>query len=1831
MGYIMTTTDKRKTMAVFCKKSVIFCGLFLIWNVSCQDVCQNAKILKNDACVACPKGFGTPSGFFVLESINGTHNTQQFPKLPVPDEWQSSSYEFANMFPDAGNFQANPRSILAFIAINASNASVQMQMEPNSSLKVEFFAHSHDQKAKTEHFFSGTVLSMQGHEKIIVHIADNSNIEISWKFVKHETECVPCAEGYYRINTAERYCRPCAPRTKWVSGQEPCLNCGNANNSAQKFASTTCVPCAPHRLYRDTEQAFEPGCPWCPQDTVRNSDSMQCQICAEGLGRKERESHGCYPKYVNQDRCAVVNQSEIHTKHRTNCSCSTLEYVTYVNITKNTAYCSNITTHDSWKAAQFSTSDPSILCTIRACGHQDFCDEEKLGSAFRWTGDAINYADLYESPSSSTLSYLERPTWIQGHLHVSMQCPIRDCETPVNVITALQTTFSSDSVLIAQGVVFEPYTTSPAFTREECKLKCFKLGNACQWYAWQSTVCFYDTNTHLQFNIDFEQCRDTASTTAYFENHLNLQKGKDFSDLDYNHTQIPLYYRQYFNHRTYSKFWRTSLRLPAKTRRIYGTIEDQTMICIEICYRISTCGYVGVKHDSNETGTCAYGTQFVEENYNQTTEYTNFDLYSFMSPRQVCVDSDRFYHKSSEVFACPQNMVVDRETGQCVPCSKGFAKNSAPECFLDTYDDGSCQECKACPVFEVDGICRSCNNIDRVVDKLSSSCTACPENYLQCHLSEYQCCPCGKGQEVVIDGKHGSCQACSGRYAGNPLSITGCVECPLEARIENMCKCPPGFFVLPNGECEPCPQGTFSDSYGVERCTECSPGTVATMQQSTRCLPCLKNRGPNFTTAISCLPPMCTNDDESTACAKIAVDGFCNAGSEAVQVVPGQSLACVPCAQGSYKAIASTEPCLPCVEAPPGAQTCPKNDHINDQHVVMSKIQDIVELYSAPDFLVPKQIDTKICPLTGQTLSNLCACSPGSYLDTQHNTCLKCPHGTDTTSYNASVCLPCELPFVYDLEKGRCVLDHTMCTDGLQHQNLNHQSCVCPPGQFSSENQCVLCEPGKFKPQAGNASSECRWCHRREISIEDRSACKMCDSNQVRADNNIDCMCDRGYTKKYGICRACNKGSFKEDYGDHECTRCPPGFFTATFAQTQCEPCDATSDYDPYLCGCKPGTNNMFYSPFFLRGFCTNCATGKYKSLWGNQECSLCNNNTEGKRIYSEGRTSCHECYDGKHISETDVAGEGCTNCTAADYELLSGSNYCSIGVEPLTGFRRHPRCPTDTPNLIHNTCQRCAINQDLGWPLVMKSALPGIDDFDHEIQQYDSPYYLKNTDSYLNPYGAKLYKVDASARGTWQVNGISDSFFLRSRESHEYFVFGRNYTFDLFKNESGNYSILHENYKYLFFEVEQCQPCGENSTYKVSGWKNYADGDFDPFSSNFADVATYLATNVMQPGVFPSTFTVSPTLTCTNHAICPPGYEIDNATQQCLACTSGKTSYDGNKCSVCKRGYQPKHGFENECRECPIGFFKNLAGNHDCETSVSTFFYNDSILDISWSPDSSKLVFCSHDGTVHKLDTSTGNYLFTIKGDGYGMSSVSLSPDGTKIATGFWNNMLRIWGATTGELLSTLTGHTDAVISLAWSLDSSRLASGSQDESVRIWDVGTGTCESILSNHESSVMSVSWSPDGQKIVSAANQFIRIWDRITGNLIFTLNEHGPSLTTVSWNPNTHKIVSAATDRTVQIWDAENGTNLLTLLGHTSIVSHVCWSPDGTKIASVSSDQTLRIWDESTGKELSTLIGHTHRIFSVSWSPDGTRLASGGGDNTIRVWDIYIDSVHNNHH
>lgn len=117
-------------------------------------------------------------------------------------------------------------------------------------------------------------------------------------------------------------------------------------------------------------------------------------------------------------------------------------------------------------------------------------------------------------------------------------------------------------------------------------------------------------------------------------------------------------------------------------------------------------------------------------------------------------------------------------------------------------------------------------------------------------------------------------------------------------------------------------------------------------------------------------------------------------------------------------------------------------------------------------------------------------------------------------------------------------------------------------------------------------------------------------------------------------------------------------------------------------------------------------------------------------------------------------------------------------------------------------------------------------------------------------------------------------------------------------------------------------------------------------------------------------------------------------------------------------------------------------------------------IFAVSFSPDNQHFALAVGDGTVRivSLTHDICETLFTLKGHSNSVLNVRFSPDGSRIISSSTDRTVRIWDVMNGELLLILSGNTDWVRSPSISPDGSMALAAGKDGYVRVWNMQDGS-----------------------------------------------------------------------------------------------------------------------------------------------------------------------------
>jgi WD40 repeat protein len=298
-------------------------------------------------------------------------------------------------------------------------------------------------------------------------------------------------------------------------------------------------------------------------------------------------------------------------------------------------------------------------------------------------------------------------------------------------------------------------------------------------------------------------------------------------------------------------------------------------------------------------------------------------------------------------------------------------------------------------------------------------------------------------------------------------------------------------------------------------------------------------------------------------------------------------------------------------------------------------------------------------------------------------------------------------------------------------------------------------------------------------------------------------------------------------------------------------------------------------------------------------------------------------------------------------------------------------------------------------------------------------------------------------------------------------------------------------------------------------------------------------------------------------------------------------------------------------------------------ENAINGMFY---------SPDGTRLVSGSADGTAKVWDTGTGQLLLTLPGNTGPVSSIAHTPDGLTLFTAYYNGQVKIWDLSQYSNKEWLivpylflwfkAGTGDRIA--GWAADTSLI------EIVGLSPAGTSKITSFPLGHD--INSVAFDINQEltrlAVVYFGDDIVHVWDLSTRqetnsfSIEKTATQNGYTQNdyfSIILSPGSTRLVTAGLGGAAFEWDVQTGKLLHELSGQTGSFTgfdSIAFSRDGSLIACANDDGTVRVWDANSGALIHNLPGSTNASFTqVSFSPDGRRLLATGKGTALNLWDL----------
>ncbi|RVE60961.1 hypothetical protein OJAV_G00166140 [Oryzias javanicus] len=264
----------------------------------------------------------------------------------------------------------------------------------------------------------------------------------------------------------------------------------------------------------------------------------------------------------------------------------------------------------------------------------------------------------------------------------------------------------------------------------------------------------------------------------------------------------------------------------------------------------------------------------------------------------------------------------------------------------------------------------------------------------------------------------------------------------------------------------------------------------------------------------------------------------------------------------------------------------------------------------------------------------------------------------------------------------------------------------------------------------------------------------------------------------------------------------------------------------------------------------------------------------------------------------------------------------------------------------------------------------------------------------------------------------------------------------------------------------------------------------------------------------------------------------------------------------------------------------RNSGNNAAAEISelVSTFSSHPSCVVLS--PDGQLMVIGTRQGTLHIINTQTGQEVRSLLSSCDGISSCVFLVDGQLAATSF-DGQMELWDIENGCRTAVITGHTNTITGSDITSDRKHLATVSLDFTLKVW---SSKCSEVASLSSSSPLNcVAFDPEGRLLAAGCwNGNIIMWSWLQNKEKKLLRGHQRSVHSLSFFPSSSMLCSGSVSGEVRVWSVPASTCVGCFQAHRGAVEALRFLEGGAKLLSAGADHTLQLWSGGLGRSVAAL-------------------------------------------
>ena len=196
-----------------------------------------------------------------------------------------------------------------------------------------------------------------------------------------------------------------------------------------------------------------------------------------------------------------------------------------------------------------------------------------------------------------------------------------------------------------------------------------------------------------------------------------------------------------------------------------------------------------------------------------------------------------------------------------------------------------------------------------------------------------------------------------------------------------------------------------------------------------------------------------------------------------------------------------------------------------------------------------------------------------------------------------------------------------------------------------------------------------------------------------------------------------------------------------------------------------------------------------------------------------------------------------------------------------------------------------------------------------------------------------------------------------------------------------------------------------------------------------------------------------------------------------------------------------------------------------------------DRISAIAFAPDGQWIALADglngRSGIVRLVDPNSGIIKTSWRAHADTIFDIEFSRDSTKLLTASGDKLVRVWNVATHQEVATLEGHTAQVLGASFNSNATQVVSGGADKQLKVWDIATKERIITLGNHSAAITAVAWPGNS-------------------NTVFAATDGGGVYRYTNLKPHTGEQSSATADET-KLGDMPDAVLALAVSSHTQLI------------------------------------------------------------------------------